>query len=159
MFVDTAKIKIKAGDGGDGAVSFHREKYVAAGGPDGGDGGRGGNIVFVADSNLSTLADFRYKRKYAAKKGENGRGGRCRGKNAEDLVIRVPVGTVVKEENSRRSLPMFRVMNLISLQKAVKAVGVIHILQLLSVRFPVLQNLDFRVKSLMLFLNSSFLPM
>ena len=74
MFVDTAKIKIKAGDGGDGAVSFHREKYVAAGGPDGGDGGRGGNIVFVADSNLSTLADFRYKRKYAAKKGENGRG-------------------------------------------------------------------------------------
>ena len=93
MFVDTAKIKIKAGDGGDGAVSFHREKYVAAGGPDGGDGGRGGNIVFVADSNLSTLADFRYKRKYAAKKGENGRGGRCRGKNAEDLVIRVPVGS------------------------------------------------------------------
>ena len=94
MFVDTAKIKIKAGDGGDGAVSFHREKYVAAGGPDGGDGGRGGNIVFVADSNLSTLADFRYKRKYAAKKGENGRGGRCRGKNAEDLVIRVPVRQV-----------------------------------------------------------------
>ena len=104
MFVDTAKIKIKAGDGGDGAVSCHREKYVAAGGPDGGDGGRGGNIVFVADSNLSTLADFRYKRKYAAKKGENGRGGRCRGKNAEDLVIRVPVGTVVKEENSGRIL-------------------------------------------------------
>ena len=104
MFVDTAKIKIKAGDGGDGAVSFHREKYVAAGGLDGGDGGRGGNIVFVADSNLSTLADFRYKRKYAAKKGENGRGGRCRGKNAEDLVIRVPVGTVVKEENSGRIL-------------------------------------------------------
>lgn len=86
MFVDTAKIKIKAGDGGDGAVSFHREKYVAAGGPDGGDGGRGGNIVFVADSNLSTLADFRYKRKYAAKKGENGRGGRCRGKMPKTLL-------------------------------------------------------------------------
>ena len=68
MFVDTAKIKIKAGDGGDGAVSFHREKYVAAGGPDGGDGGRGGNIVFFAGFNLSKLADFRYKRKYAAKK-------------------------------------------------------------------------------------------
>ena len=78
MFVDTAKIKIKAGDGGDGAVSFHREKYVAAGG----DGGRGGNIVFVADSNLSTLADFRYKRKYAAKKGENGR--------AADAVVKMP---------------------------------------------------------------------
>ena len=86
MFVDKAHIKIKAGDGGDGAVAFHREKYVAAGGPDGGDGGRGGNIVFLADTNLSTLADFRYKRKYTAPRGENGRGGRCRGKNAEDLM-------------------------------------------------------------------------
>ncbi len=104
MFVDKAKIKIKAGDGGDGAVSFHREKYVAAGGPDGGDGGRGGNVVFMADSNLSTLADFRYKRKYVAPKGENGRGGRCKGKNAEDLIIRVPVGTVVKEESTGRIL-------------------------------------------------------
>ena len=159
MFVDTAKIKIKAGDGGDGAVSFHREKYVAAGGPDGGDGGRGGNIVFVADSNLSTLADFRYKRKYAAKKGENGRGGRCRGKNAEDLVIRVPVGTVVKEENSGRILADVSGDEPYIVAKAVKAVGAIHILQLLSVRFPVLQNRDFRVKSLMWFLNSSFLPM
>ena len=70
MFIDTAKIKIKAGDGGDGAVSFHREKYVAAGGPDGGDGGRGGSVVFQVDDNLSTLADFRYKRKYAAQRGE-----------------------------------------------------------------------------------------
>ena len=104
MFVDTAKIKIKAGDGGDGAVSFHREKYVAAGGPDGGAGGRGGNIVFQADSNLSTLADFRYKRKYFAAKGENGRGGRCRGRNAEDLIIRVPVGTLVKEKSTGRIL-------------------------------------------------------
>ena len=69
MFVDIAKIHLKAGDGGDGAVSFHREKYVAAGGPDGGDGGRGGNIIFKADSNLSTLADFRYKRKYTAQSG------------------------------------------------------------------------------------------
>ena len=66
MFIDVAKIKIKAGDGGNGAVAFHREKYVAAGGPDGGDGGRGGNIVFQVDTNLSTLADFRYKRKYLA---------------------------------------------------------------------------------------------
>ena len=104
MFVDIAKIKIKAGDGGDGAVSFHREKYVAAGGPDGGDGGKGGDVVFVADSNLSTLADFRYKRKYLAPKGENGRGGRCKGKNAEDLIIRVPVGTLVKEESTGRIL-------------------------------------------------------
>ncbi len=104
MFVDIAKISIKAGDGGDGAVTFHREKYVASGGPDGGDGGRGGNIVFKADTNLSTLADFRYKRKYTAQKGENGRGGRCNGKKAEDLVIRVPKGTVVKELETGRVL-------------------------------------------------------
>ncbi len=104
MFVDIAKIYIKAGDGGDGAVTFHREKYVASGGPDGGDGGRGGNIVFVADTNLSTLADFRYKRKYTAPKGENGRGGRCNGKKAEDLIIRVPKGTVVKEAETGRIL-------------------------------------------------------
>ena len=104
MFVDIAKIFIKAGDGGDGAVAFHREKYVASGGPDGGDGGRGGNIVFVADDNLSTLADFRYKRKYVAAKGENGRGGRCNGKKAEDLVIRVPRGTIIKEAESGRTL-------------------------------------------------------
>ena len=77
MFIDSAKIKIKAGDGGNGAVSFRREKYVAAGGPDGGDGGRGGNVVFQVDDNLSTLADFRYKRKYAAARGGDGRGNRC----------------------------------------------------------------------------------
>ena len=102
MFVDIAKIKIKAGDGGEGSVSFHREKYVASGGPDGGDGGRGGNIVFAEDDNLSTLADFRYKRKYKAAKGENGRGGRCNGKKAEDLVIRVPRGTVIKDAETGR---------------------------------------------------------
>ncbi len=104
MFADTAKIFIKAGDGGDGAVTFHREKYVASGGPDGGDGGRGGNIIFVADDNLSTLADFRYKRKYVARNGENGKGSRCNGKKAEDLIIRVPRGTVVKDAVSGRLL-------------------------------------------------------
>ncbi len=104
MFVDKANIHLKAGDGGDGAVAFHREKYVAAGGPDGGDGGKGGDIIFVADTNLSTLADFRYKRKYVAKRGENGRGGRCNGKNAENLVIKVPFGTVIKEEQTGRIL-------------------------------------------------------
>lgn len=102
MFVDIVKIKIKAGNGGDGAVSFHREKYVAAGGPDGGDGGRGGDILFKADDNLSTLADFRYKRKYAAPNGQNGRGGRSTGKKAEDLIIRVPRGTVVKDAETGR---------------------------------------------------------
>ena len=102
MFVDIAKIHLKAGKGGDGAVSFHREKYVAAGGPDGGDGGRGGNIVFKADSNLSTLADFRYKRKYAAEAGQNGGASRCTGKSAQDLVISVPVGTLVKDAETGR---------------------------------------------------------
>lgn len=102
MFVDKAKITIKAGDGGDGAVAFHREKYVAAGGPDGGDGGKGGDVIFVADSNLSTLADFRYKRKFEAPRGSNGSGGRKYGRAAEDLVIKVPVGTVVKEASTGR---------------------------------------------------------
>lgn len=100
MFVDIAKIKIKAGDGGAGAVAFHREKYVAAGGPDGGDGGKGGDVVFVVDDNLATLADFRYKRKYSAKNGLPGEGGRRHGKNGESLEIRVPRGTVIRETNS-----------------------------------------------------------
>lgn len=102
MFVDIAKIHLKAGKGGDGAVSFHREKYVAAGGPDGGDGGKGGDIIFVADSNLSTLADFRYKRKYNAEAGQNGGASRCTGKSAPDLIISVPVGTLVKEAQTGR---------------------------------------------------------
>ncbi len=102
MFVDIAKIHLKAGKGGDGAVSFHREKYVAAGGPDGGDGGRGGDIVFKADSNLSTLADFRYKRKYSAEAGQNGGTSRCTGKSAPDLCISVPVGTLVKDAETGR---------------------------------------------------------
>ena len=96
-FIDVATIWLHAGKGGDGAVTFHREKFVAAGGPDGGDGGRGGDIIFVADDNLSTLMDFRYKRKYTAKDGENGRAKRQSGADAEDLVIRVPRGTVLKE--------------------------------------------------------------
>lgn len=104
MFVDIAKIFVKAGDGGDGAVSFHREKYVAAGGPDGGDGGKGGDIVFVADSNMSNLIDFKYKRKFAAEKGENGSKKRCSGKNAPDLIIKVPVGTVVYDDDTGRIL-------------------------------------------------------
>lgn len=100
MFVDIAKIKVKAGTGGHGAVAFHREKYVASGGPDGGDGGRGGNIVFRVDTSLSTLADFRYKTKYAAENGQDGRGNRCSGKKGEDLVIKVPKGTVIREVES-----------------------------------------------------------
>ncbi|MGN1161448.1 MAG: GTPase ObgE [Candidatus Fimenecus sp.] len=100
MFVDIAKIKIKAGDGGNGAVAFHREKYVASGGPDGGDGGKGGNIVFKVDDNLSTLADFRYKRKYKAENGADGSGSRRNGKKGKDLIIRVPRGTIIRETES-----------------------------------------------------------
>jgi len=97
QFIDTATITVLAGKGGNGCVSFHREKYVAAGGPDGGDGGRGGNIVLQVNDHMSTLMDFRYKRKYAAANGADGGAKRCSGKNGEDLVIRVPRGTVVKD--------------------------------------------------------------
>ena len=100
MFIDKAVIKIKAGDGGNGAVAFHREKYITAGGPDGGDGGKGGDIVFMVDDNLSTLADFKYKRKYKAQSGMDGQGGRRNGKKGEDLIIKVPRGTVIKEKES-----------------------------------------------------------
>ena len=96
-FVDKARITIKAGNGGNGAVAFHREKYVAAGGPDGGDGGRGGDIVFVVDDNMSTLMDFRYKRKYVAGNGADGQGKRCSGKDGDSLYIRVPRGTLVRD--------------------------------------------------------------
>ena len=100
MFIDKATIKIKAGDGGNGAIAFHREKFVNAGGPDGGDGGKGGDIVFVVDDNLSTLADFKYKRKYKAANGCDGQGGRRNGRKAEDLIIKVPRGTVIRENES-----------------------------------------------------------
>ena len=97
MFVDVAKIWIKAGKGGDGAVAFHREKYVNAGGPDGGDGGKGGDIIFQADRNLNTLMDFRYKRKYVAQDGKNGGTNQCTGAGAPPLIIKVPVGTLIKD--------------------------------------------------------------
>jgi len=100
MFVDKAEITVKAGKGGNGAVAFHREKYVAAGGPDGGDGGRGGDIIISVDMNMSTLMDFRYKRKYSAANGADGSGGNRTGKDGEDLIIRVPNGTVIREKES-----------------------------------------------------------
>lgn len=96
-FIDKARITVRAGAGGGGAVAFHREKYVAAGGPDGGDGGRGGNIVLKVDEHMSTLMDFRYKRKYVAEAGMPGQGNRCSGKDGADLTIRVPRGTVVRD--------------------------------------------------------------
>lgn len=102
MIVDKVKIEIKAGNGGNGAVSFHREKYVNAGGPDGGDGGNGGNVVFVASDNLRTLMDFRFVRKYKAENGENGRKNNMTGKNGEDMIVEVPTGTVVTDAETGR---------------------------------------------------------
>lgn len=97
MFTDYVKISIKAGDGGDGAITFRREKYVAAGGPDGGDGGNGGSIYFQVDPNANTLIDFRFTKKYKAQNGENGSGANCYGKKGEDLYINVPIGTIIKD--------------------------------------------------------------
>ncbi|HED19027.1 MAG TPA: GTPase ObgE, partial [Gammaproteobacteria bacterium] len=99
-FVDEATIVVKAGDGGNGCVSFRREKYIPLGGPDGGDGGDGGSVTLLADANLSTLADFRFERRFSAQRGENGRGRNCTGAKGDDLEIRVPVGTLVYEEDT-----------------------------------------------------------
>lgn len=100
MFYDQAKIFVKGGDGGAGAVAFRREKYVPEGGPSGGDGGRGGNVVFMADEGLRTLVDFRYKRHYKADRGEHGMGKNMHGKGGEDLVVRIPTGTIIKDSDS-----------------------------------------------------------
>ena len=102
MFVDKVRITVIGGRGGDGAVAFHREKYVAAGGPDGGDGGHGGNVILQVNDNMSTLLDFRYKRKYAAQAGANGSGKHCNGKRGEALTIQVPRGTVVRDAESNQ---------------------------------------------------------
>ena len=104
MFFDVAEVYLKAGDGGNGAVSFRREKYIPNGGPDGGDGGNGGNIVFKVDMGLRTLVDFRYKRKYVAQNGERGGGKNCSGRSGQDLVVRVPLGTLVKDKETGRIL-------------------------------------------------------
>ena len=101
-FVDRVSIKVKAGNGGNGCVSFHREKFVPNGGPDGGDGGNGGNVVVFADTNMHTLLDFRFTSKYFAENGEDGSSGRCHGKQGEDLIIKVPVGTVFYLESENR---------------------------------------------------------
>src|SRR5699024_7267830 len=100
MFADSAKIFIKSGKGGDGHVSFRRELYVPAGGPDGGDGGKGGDLIFQVDKGLNTLTDFRHVRKYVAESGQEGGKRRCHGADGKDLIIKVPEGTVVKDFES-----------------------------------------------------------
>ena len=107
LFVDKAPFIAKAGNGGNGCVSFHREKFVLNGGPDGGDGGNGGSVILIADGNMHTLLDFRFRSKYYADNGEDGSGGRCTGKRGEDLIVKVPVGTVVRGEDGRVVADMF----------------------------------------------------
>ncbi|SFC30671.1 GTPase ObgE [Clostridium uliginosum] len=102
MFIDKSKVFISSGKGGDGAVSFRREKYVPLGGPNGGDGGDGGSIIFKVDTGITTLLDFKYKRKFIAEAGENGGGSKCYGKAGENLIIRVPMGTIIREEVSNK---------------------------------------------------------
>jgi len=102
MFVDIARIHIKAGDGGNGCVSFHREKYVPRGGPDGGDGGKGGDVIFYADPAMRTLLDFRYRRDFSAPNGQDGSGNLATGKSGTDLIIPVPVGTIVRRADSQQ---------------------------------------------------------
>lgn len=102
MFIDTAKIFIKSGNGGNGSVSFRREKYVPLGGPDGGDGGNGGSVILMADTNMTTLLDLTYKRKYIAENGEAGSGSKCYGKNGENLIIKLPVGTVIRDSETNK---------------------------------------------------------
>src|SRR5881296_3100593 len=98
QFIDEARIEVKAGDGGNGCVAFRREKYMPKGGPSGGDGGRGGDVVFVANPQLSTLLDFRYLRHYRAQRGEHGMGSDCNGKDGVDLIVPVPIGTIVYDQ-------------------------------------------------------------
>ena len=102
MFIDKVKIFIKSGNGGDGAITFRREKYVPLGGPDGGDGGKGGSIIFKVDTGITTLLDFKYKKKFIAECGGNGSGSKCYGKDGEDLIIKVPMGTIIREAESNK---------------------------------------------------------
>jgi GTP-binding protein len=103
-FIDEARIYVKAGDGGNGVASFRREKYIPRGGPDGGDGGKGGSVYAVADHNINTLIDYRYARKFLAQRGQNGRGADCYGAGGDDIVLRVPVGTVISDLDSGQVL-------------------------------------------------------
>ena len=102
MFVDRVKIHVKGGNGGNGMVSFYRAKYITHGGPDGGDGGRGGDVIFVGDESMGTLMDFRYKRMFKAENGENGGKRNCFGKDGASIYIKVPVGTVIREAQSKK---------------------------------------------------------
>ena len=142
MFADRARIFIRAGKGGDGHVSFRREKYVANGGPDGGDGGRGGDVIFEVDEGLNTLQDYRHKRKFTARDGEQGGKRRCHGADGEDIVLKVPEGTVIKESESGKVIA-----------DMAKVVLETSILQLQPCRFQSMHSRDSLQKNCMLIWN------
>ena len=102
MFIDKAKVFVKSGKGGDGAITFRREKYIPLGGPDGGDGGKGGDIIFKVDTGMTTLLDFKYKKKYVAEEGGRGTGSKCYGRDGENLVVKVPLGTIIRQESTNK---------------------------------------------------------
>ena len=150
MFADRARIFIRAGKGGDGHVSFRREKYVANGGPDGGDGGRGGDVIFEVDEGLNTLQDYRHKRKFTAKDGEQGGKRRCHGADGEDIVLKVPEGTVIKESESGKVIADMSGDNRRQIiLKVVRVVLVTSILQLQPCRFQNMHSQDSRRKNYM----------
>jgi GTP-binding protein len=160
MFIDMAKIFIKSGDGGNGAVSFRREKYAPKGGPDGGDAGKGGDIIFVVDSNMRTLLDFRYKRQHKAERGQDGGISNCFGKDGEDLIIKIPPGTIIRDAETDRIMADMVEDN----QRFVAAPGGRGGkgnpgLQLQQGRRQILLNPDSQARSGGLSLNLSFLPM
>ena len=136
MFVDKVRITVCGGRGGDGAVAFHREKYVASGGPDGGDGGHGGSVILRVNDNLSTLLDFRYKRKYAAQAGMNGLGRNMSGKRGEPLIIEVPRGTVVRDAETNQIIVTCPPARTLSSPRAAGAAGAMPTMLPRPVRFP-----------------------
>ena len=122
-FVDEAVISVQAGDGGNGVASFRREKFIPFGGPDGGDGGKGGNVILVADDNANTLVDYRYTRKFRAERGKNGRGANCSGRGGDDVVLTVPIGTTVVDVRAATSLAIWlKVVNAYWLLRVVMVV-------------------------------------
>lgn len=102
MFIDKAKILVKSGNGGNGSISFRREKYIPLGGPDGGDGGAGGDVIIKVNPQITTLLDFKYSKKFVAEDGKNGQGSKCYGRDGKDLIIEVPMGTIIRETNSNK---------------------------------------------------------
>lgn len=139
-FVDEAKIHVKAGDGGNGCCSFRREKYVPKGGPDGGVGGKGGDVIIIADNNLQTLLDFVYRPLWKVKHGEHGKGAKRTGKNTPDLYIKVPLGTVIKNEEGIIIADLISHGQQLVLARGGKEEGEMHGLQLLHVRRQELQK-------------------